>query len=209
MVKRVAESMPAAAVTDRSNMFALVKYYRAALGTGVKPIAGVDLQVRGAAPDEAITRCLLLVQTPEGYANLTNLVSRGYQEGQQDGTPVVHLDWIFEAHEGLIALSGSVDGDVGEALKRGNVEDAEQIASRWKSVFGDRYYLELTRTQRDFEEQYIAGACGIAVKFDIPVVATNDVRFLERDDFQSHESRLCIQSGYVKCAHFLPTFRCR
>jgi len=189
--------MPAAAVTDRSNMFALVKYYRAAIGAGIKPIAGVDLHVRGAAPDGAITRVLLLVQNESGYANLTNLVSRGYQEGQSDGAPVVELDWVFEAHDGLIALSGSIDGDVGQALKRGNADEAQEIAQRWRAVFGDRYYLELTRCQRDFEEHYIAGACAIAVALDIPVVATNDVKFLERSDFQSHEARLCIQSGYV------------
>ncbi len=195
--KRIAESMPAAAVTDRSNMFALVKFYRAALAAGIKPIAGVDLMVRGAAADDAITRVLLLVQNEAGYANLTNLVSRGYQEGQQDGSPVVDIEWVFEANQGLIALSGSIDGDVGHTLKRGNTADALNIAKRWQDVFGDRYYLELTRTNREFEEQYIAGACDIAVKLDIPVVATNDVKFLEREDFQSHEARLCIQSGYV------------
>ena len=196
-VKRIAQSMPAAAVTDRSNMFALVKFYRAALAAGVKPIAGVDLHVRGAAPDGAITRVLLLVQNATGYANLTKLVSRGYQEGQTDGSPVVDVEWVFAANEGLIALSGSIDGDIGQTIKRGNLEEAMQIARRWKEIFGDRYYMELTRTNRDFEDQYNAGACAIAVQLDIPVVATNDVKFLERDDFNSHEARLCIQSGYV------------
>ncbi|MFT5045543.1 MAG: DNA polymerase-3 subunit alpha, partial [Porticoccaceae bacterium] len=197
MVKKVAASMPAVAVTDRSNMFALVKFYRAASGAGIKPIAGVDLKVRGSAPEGGITRVLLLVQNEMGYANLTNLVSRGYQEGQLDGTPVVDIQWIFAANEGLIALSGSIDGDVAEALKRGNPEEALEVARGWQMVFGDRYYLELTRTQRDFEEQYIAGACAIAVDLDIPVVATNDVRFLHKNDYESHEARLCIQTGYV------------
>ena len=124
MIKQVAANMPAVAVTDRSNMFALVKFYRAASGAGVKPIAGVDLHVRGSAPEGGITRVLLLVQNEYGYANLTNLVSRGYQEGQLDDTPVVDIQWIFEANEGLIALSGNIEGDVGQALKRGNPEEA-------------------------------------------------------------------------------------
>lgn len=197
LTKKVAESMPAAAVTDRCNMFSLVKYYRAALGAGIKPVAGVDLMIRGAAADGELTRAILLVQNSTGYANLTNLVSRGYQEGQLDGSPVVHIDWVLEAHEGLIALSGAMEGDIGLALQRGHQDEAEALARRWQSVFGNRFYIELTRTGKAGEEAYIAGACAIAVSADIPVVATNDVKFLAPDDFQSHEARLCIQSGYV------------
>ncbi len=197
LVKQVAKSMPAAAVTDRVNMFSLVKYYRAAMGAGIKPVAGVDMTLRGALPDGETSRVILLVQNDRGYSNLTTLVSRGYQEGQHGGSPVVDIEWLFEANDGLIALSGSVDGDVGQALKRGHADEAQVLAQRWKAVFGDRYYLELTRTGKDFEEEYIVGACAIAIDNDIPVVATNDVRFLEKDDFSSHEARLCIQSGYV------------
>ncbi len=197
LAKLVAQSMPAAAVTDRCNMFSLVKYYRAAMAAGIKPIAGVDMGIRGALPDGEVSRVILLVQDADGYRNLTNLVSRGYQEGQSDGSPVVNLEWVFEANEGLIALSGGVEGDVGQALKRGHADEAFELATRWQSFFGDRYYLELCRTGKDFEEQYIVGACSIAVKTDIPVVATNDVRFLKAADFSAHETRLCIQSGYV------------
>ena len=197
MVKAVAETMPAVAVTDRCNLFALVKFYRAAMDVGIKPIVGVDLRVSGAASDGTLTRVLLLVQNQTGYLNLTNLVSQGYQQGQVNGEPVIELDWLFEANEGLIALSGSIDGDIASALKRGNKDEALAAAKRWQSVFGDRYYLELTRTERAFEEEYIAGACEIAIACGIPVVATNDVRFLEADDFDAHEARLCIQQGHV------------
>ena len=197
LVEKVAQSMPAAAITDRNNLFALVKYYRAAVGAGIKPIAGVDMRFRGSAPDDAHSRVLLLVQNDQGYRNLTQLVSRAYQEGQQDGSPVAEIDWLFAAHDGLIALSGGIEGDVGQALQRGHQDEALATAQRWKQIFGDRYYLELTRTGKSFEEPYIAAACAIAVQENIPVVATNDVRFQNRDDFQSHEARLCIQSGYV------------
>ena len=197
MVKAVADTMPAVAVTDRCNLFALVKFYRAAMDVGIKPIVGVDLRVSGATSDGTLTRVLLLVQNQTGYLNLTNLVSKGYQQGQVNGEPVVELDWLFEANEGLIALSGSIDGDIASALKRGNKDEALAAAKRWQSVFGDRYYLELTRTERAFEEEYIASACDIAIACGIPVVATNDVRFLEADDFDAHEARLCIQQGHV------------
>ena len=197
LAKVVAGSMPAVALTDRGNMFALVKLYRAAMAAGIKPIAGVDMRLRGMAPDDELTRVIVLAQNNHGYLNLTNLVSRGYQEGQSDGSPVVHSDWLFEAHEGLIVLSGALEGDVGQAILRGHQDEALEIAQRWQAVFGDRYYLELHRTGKASEELYIAGACKIAVQTGIGVVATNDVRFLEADDYDSHEARLCIQSGYV------------
>jgi len=105
MVKAVAETMPAVAVTDRCNLFALVKFYRAAMDVGIKPIVGVDLRVSGAASDGTLTRVLLLVQNQTGYLNLTNLVSQGYQQGQVNGEPVIELDWLFEANEGLTRRS--------------------------------------------------------------------------------------------------------
>jgi len=160
--KQVAQSMAAAAVTDRDNLFALVKYYRAASAAGIKPIAGVDLRVRGMAQDDELTRVILLVQNNTGYLNLTNLVSRGYQEGQSTGTPVVNSDWIFDAHEGLIVLSGALEGDVGKAILRGHQDEALDIARRWQAVFGDRYYLELNRTGNPSDRKALGRAlyCG-------------------------------------------------
>ncbi len=197
LAKRVAESMPAVAVTDRSNLFALVKFYRAALANGIKPIAGVDVRIRAEAGQAEPYRALLLVQSDHGYQNLTRLVSQGYQEGQQGGTPLLERAWVEAAHEGLIMLSGGVEGDVGQALSRGHRDEAKALAARWQAVFGDRYYLELMRTGKPFEEEFIREACTIATALAIPVVATNDVRFLDKDDFSAHETRLCIQGGYV------------
>ena len=197
LVKQVAQSMPAIAITDRANLFSLVKFYRAALGAGLKPIAGVDVLVVGNENTKSACRALLLVQNDIGYRNLTRLVSRAYQEGQDDGVPKVQAEWIVEAQDGLIMLSGGVDGDIGNALKRGQTVEATEYAQYWKDVFGDRYYLEVTRVGRDGEQRYIQGACQIASQLDIPIVATNDVRFLEKSDFDAHEARLCIQTGYV------------
>jgi len=197
MARQVATCMPAVAVTDRGNLFSLVKFYRAALNAGIKPVIGVDVRLAGTAPDGKFSRALLLVQNQRGYLNLTELVSRGYQEGQYQGSPILQADWVKQAHEGLIMLSGGVEGDVGLCLQRSHNDEALQLAKGWQAIFGDRYYLELNRTERPFEEQHIAGACAIAIDTGIPVVATNDVRFLEADDYASHEARLCIQTGYV------------
>ena len=201
LTKQVAASMPAVAVTDRANLFALVKFYRAALSSGIKPLIGVDLRIVDSAADGArereTARAILLVKDDEGYLNLTRLVSRSFQEGQGSGEPVVELDWVLEANAGLIALSGGMEGDVGQALRRGRAEDALALARRWQGAFGDRYYLELTRCGRPDEEACLNGACAIAVAAGIPVVATNDVRFLAEADFDAHEARLCIAGGRV------------
>jgi DNA polymerase-3 subunit alpha len=196
LIKQVAQTMPAVALTDRANMFALVKFYRACLAGGVKPVAGVDVRIENESGDQYF-RALLLVQNDIGYGNLTRLVSLGYQEGQQAGTPVLKRQWVHEYHDGIIMLSGGLDSDVADAVQRGQESQAVALATEWQSVFGDRYYLELTRVGRPGEQRYIQSACEIASKLGLGVVATNDVRFLEQSDFSSHEARVCIQSGYV------------
>jgi len=197
LIEKVADSMPAVAISDRGNLFSLVKFYQAALRGGVKPIVGVDIRIQPEPDDKALYRAILLVQNDIGYNNLTRLVSRSFQEGQQLGEPVIQRDWIEPNSDGLIMLSGGIHSDVADALQRGHEEQARELASHWQSVFGDRYYLELTRTDRAGERQYIRGACEIAGQLNIPVVATNDVRFLRREDFDAHEARECIQTGYV------------
>jgi len=197
LARRVAEAMPAVAVTDRANLFALVKFYKAAMNAGVKPIGGVDVRIRGRAPDGALARATLLICDSVGHLNLTELVSRSYQHGQDTGTPVIEAEWLESAHEGLIMLSGGVESDVGIALKKGKAEQAEAAALHWHRLMGDRYYLELTRTGREFEQEYVAHACAIAMRHGIAPVATNDVRFLDQGDFASHEARLCIAAGHV------------
>ena len=197
LVNDVARSMPAVAVTDRSNLFGLVKFYRAAISGGIKPIAGVDIQLLGEGDTVTSTRAILLVQNDIGYRNLTRLVSRAYQEGQEPGSPVVNRLWLEELNDGLLMLSGGMDGDVGDALQRGREDEAENMARHWQGIFGDRYYLEIARIERTGENHYIQNVCELATRLKIALVATNDVRFLSKDDFDSHETRLCIQTGYV------------
>jgi len=106
LVKKVADSMPAVAVTDRGNLFALVKFYQAALQGGIKPIAGVDVRIQPNPQKPDIFRALLLVQNDIGYGNLTRLVSRSFQEGQHSGTPVIQRQWMDDSCDGIIMLSG-------------------------------------------------------------------------------------------------------
>lgn len=196
LVKNVAKAgMPAVAVTDQSNLFAMVKFYRAAIAAGVKPIIGVDLWMLNPEDVNQPSRLVLLCQDHAGYLNLTRLISRSYIEGQHNGIPMIQQGWLEGESNGLIALSGGRNGDVGQALLAGNDVAARRLLAAWKELFPDRFYLELQRTGRENEEDYLHAAVALAVELEVPVVATNDVCFLKQNDFEAHEVRVCINGG--------------
>jgi DNA polymerase-3 subunit alpha len=196
LVKSVADAgMPAIAVTDQCNLFAMVKFYRAAMAQGVKPIIGVDVWVADPDENKSPSRLVLLCRSRSGYLNLTRLVSRAYTEGQHRGLPVLEPEWFDGCTDGLIALSGGIAGDVGRALLAGNAEQAGRLLGRWQQLFPDSFYLELQRTGRAGEQDYLHKAVTLAADRDVPVVATNDVHFLKPGDFAAHEARVCINEG--------------
>ena len=192
----VQHDMPAVALTDQGNLFGLIKFYRKAFASGIKPIVGVDLKLQD--PDEPGRPfgLVLLCQDLAGYRNLTRLITRTYLEGQHRGVPLAELAWLSrDTTGGLIALSGGVHGDIGRAIVAGHAGQAADRLRHWQEVFGDRFYIELTRTGRSAEEDYVRQAVSLAADTGTPVVATNDVRFLHADDFNAHEARVCIQEG--------------
>ena len=192
-----AAKMPAIALTDEHNLFAMVKFYREALKKGVKPLIGVDLSIAEPGERSTPSRLTLLCMNPLGYGNLTRLVSRSYLEGQQKGSPTVDRAWLTpETTAGLIALSGGASGDVGRCLQSHRPAEADRAIATWLALFGpDRYYLELTRVGRADEEPLVEATLAFAERHQLPVVATNDVRFLAPGDFESHEARVCIHDG--------------
>lgn len=196
LIKAVSDAgMPAVAVTDQSNMSSLVKFYTAAQKGGVKPICGADIWLASAEEDGPLTRMTLLVMTPQGYRNLTELISLGFTDGQHNGLAILQRDWVKQAATGLIALSGAKEGEIGLALLAGDKAKATELLSEWQAVFGDRFYLELQRTQRPNDEEHVHAAVALAAETGVAVVATNDVRFLQQDDFAAHETRVCIGEG--------------
>jgi DNA polymerase-3 subunit alpha len=190
-----AAGMPAVAVTDQCNMFSMVKFYRAAMAAGVKPLVGVDVWIADQEDGSTPARLVLLCRNRAGYLNLTRLVSRAYQQGQQRGIPVLQRDWLHDCTGGLIALSGGRAGDVGLALLANKPERAARLVEEWQQHFPDAFYLELQRTGRVGEEDYIRKAVELAAQSDLPVVATNDVHFIKPQDFEAHEARVCINEG--------------
>lgn len=190
-----AMAMPAVALTDQDNLFAVVKFTRKVLAAGVKPIIGADITLATDQADGKTVVATLLCQNPTGYRNLIQIISMAYLEGQASGEPVVAWDWLVNHAEGLIVLSGAGYGDVGLAIEHGNVDIAEQLLQRWQATFPGRYYIELQRTGREGEEHYINHVLPLAAKYQLPVVATNDVRFITEDDFEAHEARVCIHDS--------------
>ncbi|MGK0296895.1 MAG: DNA polymerase-3 subunit alpha [Gammaproteobacteria bacterium] len=188
---------PAIAVTEFGNLFSLVKFYQRAEKRGVKSIIGAELKIHENETDRESSNIVLLCQNLEGYHNLTRLLTKGYLEGQHQGVPHIQRDWLIGNTNNLIALSCGREGNIGKAIINHNHDAAAQYLKEWMELFPDRFYLELQRTNRQYEDLYINEAIKLAEKFDIPVVATNDVRFLEEADFDVHEARYCIQHGYT------------
>jgi DNA polymerase-3 subunit alpha len=194
LMKSVAAAdMPSVAVTDRNNFFGLIKAYKAAEREGVKLIIGADFEVL--EDDERRYQATFLAQSAEGYRNLTLLISQAYQEGQILGRPLLRRDWIQARSQGLIALSGGRLGDVGQHLVAGRSQEAKAALEWWMSLFPDRYYVELQRTGRENEEDYLHSAVALAAEENCPVVATNEVCFLTPEEYDAHEARVCIGDG--------------
>jgi DNA polymerase-3 subunit alpha len=198
LIKLASElQQPALALTDQNNICGLVRFFSEAQSNGIKPIIGCNLWVHCDDLGDEPFRILLLCISQDGYTNLKRLISEAYTTNQRRGVPIVEREWLKKWNEGLIVLSGGREGDVGKALLAGNIEQAAQLLGFWGHYFHNRYYLELQRTGRANEDDYIHAAVGLAQGSNVPVVATNDVQFLEQENFIAHEARVCIGMGRV------------
>ncbi len=196
LVNAVAKGkMPAVALTEQGNLFSALKFYRAAHKAGIKPIIGVELRINENDDYKESTRLLLLCQNYQGYKNLNSLITRSYQDGQYQGIAYVKKAWMRDYAEGLIALSGAQQGDIGQALLAGNYSHAKDLLNKWQAIFPNRFYLELQRTNHPRENDYIHSAIELATELNTPVVATNNVMFLLEEEFEAHEARVCIHQG--------------
>src|SRR6202051_3910093 len=153
MIAAAAAGMPAVALTDQSNLFAMVKFYKEAQSVGVKPLIGVDAWIRDG--ERSSSRIVFLCQNLTGYRHLTQLVTRSFLEGQQRGAPMMERAWLQpDVLEGLIVLSGGQEGDIGQAFARGKDEEAARCLARWQALCGNCFYLEVQRTGRPGEQVY-------------------------------------------------------
>jgi DNA polymerase-3 subunit alpha len=198
LVSRCVElGLPAIALTDEANLFGLVKFYRAAEAAGVQPIAACDLRIAATREHERPTRATVLCRNTDGYRTLCHLLTRAWLEAPRvDDLPLLPADWLERHGDDLILMLGPCS-DIAASLAAGRESETEQLLSRWRGCFDDRLYLEISRTGRAIESAWEPGALWLARKAGLPIVATNDVRFLDREDFDAHEARVCIASGRV------------
>ena len=193
-----ADGQPALAITDLSNLFGAIKFYKESRKRGLKPLIGTEIWLEGLGQDAAsLTRLVLLVQNRQGYLNLSELLARAWTQNAGKAQASVKLAWLTELNEGLIALSGAQAGPVGQALVQGDEARAFEVALQLGSLFAHRFYLELQRAGRADDEAHVVAAVQLAARMGLPVVATHPVQFTEPDDYEAHEARVCIAEGEI------------
>ncbi len=199
MVQAAADDQqPALAITDLSNLFGAIKFYKAAREKGVQPILGAEIFLEGLGADPlALSRVMVLVQSSQGYLNLSELLARAWTQNMVKTNAVVKLAWLQELSEGLILLSGAQAGPVGQALVQGDTSRAAEIALQLASIFTHRFYLEIQRAGRPEDNAHVVAAVKLASRLSLPVVATHPIQFLTQDDYESHEARVCISEGEI------------
>ncbi len=189
--------MPAVALTDMGNLYGAVKFFNKCVAQGIKPIIGAEVYLEN--PDKVTQPYILvlLVQDEVGYVNLSELLSRGFREGQAHGKPILQKEWLDGKTDGLICLSGGLRGELGGAIMANRDNYLGELIANYQALFPERFYIEIQRVGRPHEDEYIAAAAQLASNFQIPLVATNDAHFMRETDFDAHEVRVCINEGRV------------
>ena len=195
----------AIALTDRNNLYGALKFYKKARAAGIKPILGCDLTVRDS--DGTDNQLILLAQNLKGFIHLCELVSFAYQYDQDHQGVAVHIERFTPAQcEGLIALSGGIDGDLARFLRRRDPQGAEQRAAFWQGIFPDRYYLQLARLGQPGEAEYFDWCREAGRKLGLAAVATNLACFPTAEDYDVHEVRVCISNGWLRADDKRPRY---
>lgn len=194
--------LPALAITDHGNLFGAIKFYSLCMKKGIKPIIGCEVYV---APDSRLKKeykanedsnfhLILLAKDLEGYGNLIKLVSLGHLEGFYY-KPRIDKELLYKYNKGLIGLSACLKGEIASMIARGDVEKAFKTADEYLNIFGrGNFYLEIMENNLPEQKKVNLQLLKIAKDLDIPVAATNDVHYLEKEDSFAHEVLLCIQT---------------
>ena len=190
------------AISDLSNIFAAVKFFKLATSNGIKPIIGADVYIENEDNRDQPSRLLLICQNKQGYLNLSKLLSKAYTENQYRDRPEIKYEWLCsDLNHGLICLSGFNFGAIGQNLLSQKKEKSVSLAKQLKQAFDDRFYLEVQRYEvakkAEEQENLVLSSAQLAYELDIPLVATQPIQFIKKEDFQAHEAKTCIADGYV------------
>jgi len=187
---------PAVGITDFNNMYATIKFYKAAINAGIKPLMGAEVLVQDEEND-LVYSATFLCQDRQGYLNLSELISMAHQQGYHQSRPMLKEQWIEQHHQGLIFISCNMRGDIGQLILNKKMDQASIKIDLWKKIYGDRFYLSIARINRKNEKWHNDATIYLSAHHQIPLVATNDARFIQTNDFNAHEARVCINQGLV------------
>ncbi|MGB9810691.1 MAG: DNA polymerase III subunit alpha [Dictyoglomus turgidum] len=195
----VAFNMPAVAITDHGVMYGVVDFYKKAIEKGIKPIIGCEVYVAPASRFDKKQRTdlfhlILLAKDFEGYKNLIKLVSLSFLEGFYY-KPRVDKDLLRQYSKGLVALSSCLAGEIPTYILQNNIERAKNAIKEYLDIFGEDFYLELQNNGMEEQEYVNNYLIRLAKEFNVPLVATNDVHYLRKEDAEIHDILLCIQTG--------------
>ena len=193
LIESVKEAgMNSIALTDDMSLFSAIKFYQKATSAGIKPIIGAKVSIDF---DLGHYDVLLLCQNHEGYLNLSELISKAYLNEQGISIVSVTEEQLISHQEGLLMIASPISSDISQFLLTNELELAHSKAKHWQAIFKDRYYISAQRTDRHSDENLLNLTIELGLKLDIPVVATNDVQFISKTDFDAHEARICIAEG--------------
>ena len=201
--KAISDGQTAVAITDHGVMYGAVEFYQALKAKGVKPIIGCEVYVaprgrlfKDGKQDSSGHHLVLLCKNEIGYKNLCYMVSKSFIDGFYS-RPRIDDELLREHHDGLVALSGCLAGKIPQLILSGSMAEAESCALEYKKLFGDDFYFEVQNHGLDDERKICYGLKLLSEKLDIPLVATNDVHYIERSDADVQATLLCIQTGNV------------
>ncbi|WP_343153086.1 DNA polymerase III subunit alpha [Buchnera aphidicola] len=189
-------NMPALGLTDFSNLYGTIKFYKSAYKKGIKPIIGVDFNFFSKFVEDEVCSITVLAKNETGYKNLITLASKAHQNKTFSETgPIINTDWLCKYNKGLIVLSGGCLGDIGQLILKKKEKKIKDCLIFYKTFFPNSYYLELTRINLKYENYYIDKAVEISIKNNLPIVATNPVFFIKKKDFDIHQIKVAINKG--------------
>lgn len=197
-----AEQMPAIALTDHDNLFGSLEFSEYAVKEGIQPIIGSTISLvpfgmdqSGGSLRQAPDQLLIYAKDERGYQNLLKLSSLSYTDPALGQAPLLDYATLGRYSDGLIALTGSIQGGIGKLLLSGRKADAETLAGELQAMFGDRLYVELTRHQLPEERQIERAQIDLALVKHLPLVATNNIYFADAAMYEAHDALMCVEAG--------------
>ena len=186
-------SVPSLALTDKSNMFAMVKFFNKCESAGIKPISGSSIRVIFDG-DDSSHELLCLAKNNNGHKNLMRAISKAHNNYSHH-TPILNFNDLEEFRNDVIVISGGKDSHIFELIKRKKIDEAANRIDKFLEVFKDDFFIEIQKTSRPDEQEFLTNILPISNSKGVPLIATNDVLFSEKNDYETHETKVCINTG--------------